>query len=485
MSASDVPGLIRPDEFESARPWGDWGSRGCDVWEAICAARDGDAPTLASLLERDPRLARYGQPLHFAVREGHLAVTRLLLDAGADPDGLGPEGESLATVARDRGHDAVAHVVESWRGHRARTRPAEIADLPVHVAAATNDVDRLRSLLDATPTLVHAGDRKGATPLHRAVLAAAREAVTLLIDRGADVNALHGAGRGDDAGYAPVDFQPIDLALFWRHRGDADTARLLIARGATHDVAISAALGEHARVAALLDEDPARIRDARPWGKRPLSAAVEFGHDSIVALLLARGADPNWPEGSAAPGGFALHSAARAGNTAMVELLLAHGADPNACVDSSGNATWAAASPELRRLLRSHGGTIDCYDLVWLHEDDEVVRRVSADPREADAGCGGVFTAAATLHKRDLVVRLIAAGARVPPVLTACRSYLMEDPGDPGAAARKWDGSRPAELAARRAASRSLRARRQRPAARAADGERAGPHRCRCVDGGP
>ena len=100
----------------------------------------------------------------------------------------------------------------------------------------------------------------------------------------------------------------------------------------------------------------------------------------------------------------------------MVELLLDHGADPNAHVDSSGSATWAAKTPELRELLFARGGTLDCYDLVWLDEDDEVVRRVTADPRAANAGCGGVFTAAATRGKRDLVVRLLDAGARVPPV---------------------------------------------------------------------
>jgi len=30
--------------------------------------------------------------------------------------------------------------------------------------------------------------------------------------------------------------------------------------------------------------------------------------------------------------------------------------------------------------------------------------------------------------KRELLVRLLDAGARVPPVLTACRSYLLSDP---------------------------------------------------------
>jgi ankyrin repeat protein len=65
---------------------------------------------------------------------------------------------------------------------------------------------------------------------------------------------------------------------------------------------------------------------------------------------------------------------------------------------------------------------------VWLGEDDEVVRRVSADPRSANSGCGGVFAAACTQGKRDLVVRLLAAGARVPPVVDGCRSYLWSDP---------------------------------------------------------
>jgi ankyrin repeat protein len=420
--------LIRPVELESERPWGEWGSRGCDVWDALCAARAGDVSAVRTLLGRDPNLARYGHPLRFAVREGHLPVVELLLEAGADPDDLGPEGETLPTVARDRGHDQVALVVETRRGRGRRTLPAGPIEPSVHAAASDDDVHELRRLLDADPNLVHTGDRKGATPLHRATLSSAHAAITVLLERGADIHARHGAGPGDPAGYAPVDFEPIDLALLWRSRGDVATARVLLAHGATHDLTIAAALGELNRIVALLDGDPGRIGEARPSGKRPLSTAIEFGHDDVARLLLDRGADPNWPEGPHAPLGFGLHSAARRGNRAMVELLLARGADPNAWVDSSGNATSAAATAEVRALLLAHGGTLDCYDLVWLNEDDEVVRRVSADAREADAGCGGVFTAAATLRKRDLVVRLLAAGARVPPVATGCRSYLMEDP---------------------------------------------------------
>ena len=352
----------------------------------------------------------------------------MLAEAGGDLDISGGGEESLATVARDRGHDAVATLVETAQRESTRTAPAGVAtgDHAIHTAANWRDLEAVRRLLDAEPALVHRGDRKGGTPLHRAVVSSAHDVIQLLLDRGADIHALHGSGPGDADGYAAADFQPIDLAL-WHGDADIATARLLLARGASYDLTIAAALGEEIRVRSLLDADPDRIREARPWGKRPLSAAIDFHHDAIARLLLERGADPTWQEGAEAPRGSALHTAAKHGNRAMVELLLDHGADPNAYVNASGNATWAAKTPELRKLIMARGGTLDCYDLIWLDEDDEVVRRVTADPREANAGCGGVFTAAATRHKRDLVVRLLAAGVRVPPMVTGCRSYLLED----------------------------------------------------------
>ena len=120
--------------------------------------------------------------------------------------------------------------------------------------------------------------------------------------------------------------------------------------------------------------------------------------------------------------------AARTGNRPLVELLLSHGADPNGFTDSGGNAVCAAKTKDIRALLESHGGSLDPYGLVWKDEDDEVIRRVTADPKSAELGCGGVFTAVVTRQKRDLLKRLLDAGIRVPRLVTGCQAYILEQP---------------------------------------------------------
>lgn len=81
-------------------------------------------------------------------------------------------------------------------------------------------------------------------PLHRAVIGGSAEVVTLLLDRGADIHAIHGAGIGSLAGHAPQDKQPIDLAIWGGPRQvtgkgwsacNVPLARLLVSRGATYD----------------------------------------------------------------------------------------------------------------------------------------------------------------------------------------------------------------------------------------------------------
>jgi ankyrin repeat protein len=411
--------MIKPCELDS--------DRGRDLWDTITAAAAGDTLTLQRLLERDPGLSQaeywYTQPIHFAVREGHVDAVQFLLESGGDPEWNGYHDGSLIEMARDRGHERIAQLLEEARNRRGRVAPA--GDHPIHLAAHADAIEDVRKFLDDDPNLLECGDRSGGTPLHRAVLGSARRVIEHLLDRGANIHAVHSVARGGSQGWWALDLQAIDLAIWGSNmcaapKRDFATARLLVARGASYDLTIAAALGDVQRVTALLDEDPPRIREKRPNGKRPLTAAVEFGHEAMARLLLARGADPTWPEGVGGMG-TALPAAASAGDRALVELLLAHGADPN------NSAVWAASTPELRALLMARGGKLDPYELVFLNQDDEVMRRVTEDPSSAELGCGGVFTAVCTLAKRELLLRLLDAGIRVPAVLTACRGYLLED----------------------------------------------------------
>jgi ankyrin repeat protein len=402
-------GMIQPPEMESGL--------GRDVWDTITAAAAGDTATLKRFLARDPSLSRAesfsAPPILFAVRAGQAEAVRILLDAGAaESDWNGCDLDGLIEIARDRNFGEIALLLDEVRGRRRPVAPLE--DHPIHGAAQRNDVEQVRGMLDADGTLLNRRDAGGRTPLHRAVCGSAHGVIALLLDRDADMDATDGAGS-----------QALDLAV-WGRRALAATAQLLLSRGATYDLTIAAALGDLQRVAALLDLNPARVSEVRQNGTRPLSAAVQFGHRKIARLLLERGADPTWPEADAHRGA-SLHAAARAGDRELVELLLAHGADPNAHVNAGGNAVYAARTPELRALLMARGGTLDPYDLVWLDEDDEVMRRVTEDPASAELGCGGVFTAVCTRGKRDLLMRLLDAGIRVPPVVSGCHSYLLEN----------------------------------------------------------
>jgi ankyrin repeat protein len=206
-----------------------------------------------------------------------------------------------------------------------------------------------------------------------------------------------------------------------RQRNNLDVARLLVSRGATYDLTVASALGDFDRVRHILDSDPSRIRETRPCGRRPLSAAVHFGHDDIARLLLERGADPTWDE-PGAPHGTSLHAAASRGDVAMVRLLLEHGADPNEDVDSTASATVFAATPEIRALIESHGGGISDYDPSWIDGDDAKLRQLAADPRTTHL-IGAAFTMSADHPER--LARLHGAGLRMPDVHTGCQGYLV------------------------------------------------------------
>ena len=116
------------------------------------------------------------------------------------------------------------------------------------------------------------------------------------------------------AAWAEDGFTPLHLAAFFRQ---PDAALLLVEHGAPVDVV-------------------ARNRDI---AVTPLQSAVTAGEEETTALLLARGADPNFQHGR----GFTpLHAAAHHGNGRLVDMLLANGAD-RALADDEGRTPAAYA----------------------------------------------------------------------------------------------------------------------------------------------
>ena len=432
-NSSFVEGVIRiiqPEGLRSDEPQGAWSCRGTETWAMICACLTGDVGKIETLLRSDPNLVRaeywYTQPLHFAVREGHLEAVRVLLRAGADPGFIRYSGEDLVTVARDRRHEAVAIEIQQALNERAG---AKTEDHGIHTAVKEGDFDTVSRNLKEEPSLIHRIDSLGCTPLHLAARADRSDLAELLLDSGADPNALI---LGDDT-YSASLFRPLDLAfwksLFWQSRPNEEMAALLLERGAEYPITIAAARGDIERVKALLREDPALANDPLPCRKRPLSAALERGHRKIAHILLDHGADPSLPEGRYAPQGAALHAAARRNDFETAALLLKRGADPNSYINSGGSAVFAAKDHALRNLLLSHGGTLDAFDLVWEGDFDGLMEIAKRDPLAvARSGCGGCFAAVVKTENWEMLRALLKLGVRVPDLVTGCRTYLWHVP---------------------------------------------------------
>ncbi|HEX5242350.1 MAG TPA: ankyrin repeat domain-containing protein, partial [Tepidisphaeraceae bacterium] len=166
------------------------------------------------------------------------------------------------------------------------------ANVDAHAAAHLGKLDRLRELLTADPSLVHAPGGDGKTPLH---CAGTIEVAKFLLDHGANIDALD------------VDHESTPAQYMLDHR--LDIARLLIERGCRTDLLMAAAVGDLELATKHLDSDPACIninitpthfpmRNSRAGGsiyiwtlgstKTPHQIAHQRGHKEIVDLLMER-----------------------------------------------------------------------------------------------------------------------------------------------------------------------------------------------------
>lgn len=145
-------------------------------------------------------------------------------------------------------------------------------------AVSSGDVDTARKLLDAEPDLARQ-QQGGASPLHYAAIHGHRNAVDLLIDRGADVEDLDTEYRAAPIGWA-------------NEKGHMDLVRHLRARGTKVSLHMAAAFGFDDDVETQATAHPDHVNLLLGYGT-PLHLAALWGHSTVVERLLTHGADPS------------------------------------------------------------------------------------------------------------------------------------------------------------------------------------------------
>jgi ankyrin repeat protein len=332
--------------------------------QMIVAAKDGDARTLAALLDAHPDKIGLCVPpydgtlLHAGAR--HLAVVDLLLMRGFDPNAR-EKGDNtyamhwaaaagaLDVVRRlaDAGGDVVGHGddhemdvigwASCWDGTKdeahANVRAFLITRGATHhifSAIGADDGDAVREIIAASPAALASRmsrNENNQTPLQFAVRFDRPRMVALLVDLGADPLAGDGWGM-PVAAYAQT--PDIDRAVM-RKIAQLTAAELLSAeRGQRKpnlgpaDLIAALALGDSGAAARLLEENP-RLLD--PMGG-VLHLMAKRGDAIAVTWLLRHGANPNarWAhwEAEVTP----LHLACLANQADVARALVAGGADP-------------------------------------------------------------------------------------------------------------------------------------------------------------
>lgn len=357
--------MIQPEELTKDEPLVWSTGTGTDVWALFCAIIADDLTSVRRLVGKDPAIVRchhaYRTPMYFAVRENRLDIAGFLLDHGADPLSLAVN-DNLLEICRDRGYrEMEAFLVSRLEG----MFNASLKGNTVAAAIRERRLDEMRTLLDASPELLHAGDERSSQPIHWAVMTRQLDVIDELLARGADINARRYEGArpihlfNGDYGYRGWRDVPAGTTT----RPDEVLAHL-IARGAYVDICSAAHMGNLDRVKELVKQDPTlanRVSDYISYylgSGSPLRNAAARGHIEIVRFLLAHGADPNLNEEGIAPHGGALHAASAGRHFEVATLLLEHGANPNAEVESSADClSFAIMNSDQRMidLLTSNG----------------------------------------------------------------------------------------------------------------------------------
>ena len=304
--------------------------------EFFTALRKGDVRQIREALDNgaavNARDAHGNTPLILEASYGNAASMKLLLERGAQVNVANAEGATpLIRAAYD--YEKARLLVD--RGADVNARSA-LGETPLILAARTADSHRTVKLL-----LDHGADAKatnnfGATTIISAAAGGDVESARLLIQHGANVNAMP---LPDHVAFV---FNGARSPLMWAaYRGDLSMIKTLLAAGA--DVNAEGMIGTPLEQAAwndcfdtckyLLDHgaNPNYVSHFDTFTALHWASSTEESDPRMVNLLLSRGANPNVGGGDSVDAFLSVDQtplmlARRRGETPVVKALLAAGA---------------------------------------------------------------------------------------------------------------------------------------------------------------
>ena len=300
------------------------------VWEILLASHNGDTDKVKKLSDECPELLfaqyNYAPPVHFAVREGHLALVKYLLAHGAHDPGYRfyPFQESLQTVAIDRGYTEIANLLDEYAVnttiHKFKGDNGKIfynrspGQIEFEKAVDDNDLDKTKQILKKHPEF--ALDETyfwGEGILLFAAKQNNEPMIDLLTSYGAKVpgllkwtqfyyfERLDGATYMMGKGMNPntMSWQQVTVLHDMAQKGFIEKAALLIKYGANLNLiddayqstplGLAARWGQKEMTAYLLSKGANPNKAGAPWAT-PLAWAREKGHIEIEKILINAGA---------------------------------------------------------------------------------------------------------------------------------------------------------------------------------------------------
>lgn len=315
-------------------------------------AKSGDVDAVRSLLQEGADVnASQGDgmsALHWAARQGDVAMTAMLIRAGANVEAVTRIGHYTPLhVASKEGHDAVvAILLEAGAEVNATTMPA--GTTPLHLAAASGSVPAIEALLSKGADVNARELAWGQTPLMFAAAADRVGAIETLLASDADPSVtthvidLKAEEKLVDAMENRQD--KVLLAFGTKDEEPPHPVQFQAAVVAARDLYLSGDIPEKPEMPERRRFRPDMALDTK-GGLTALLHAARQGHMGATLALLDGGADINQP--SAGDGTTPLLMATINGQFDLAMTLLERGADPNLAATANGvTPLWAAVNSE-------------------------------------------------------------------------------------------------------------------------------------------